>query len=110
MEILEVSVDNSSAVGEVTSSLISRGADVIVGIGDVTVGSPSIRWWCRRRGVAFPWSRRRRITSAAASYTQRAGISIRWAARLANSPPAFSTAKIPTDLLATANTVIGGKK
>jgi putative tryptophan/tyrosine transport system substrate-binding protein len=38
IEILEGSVDNSAAVGEVTSALISRGADVIVVIGDVTVG------------------------------------------------------------------------
>lgn len=38
VEILEGSVDNTAAVGEVTSSLISRGADVIVVIGDVTVG------------------------------------------------------------------------
>jgi putative ABC transport system substrate-binding protein len=38
VEILEGSVDNSAAVGEVTASLIARGADVIVVIGDVTVG------------------------------------------------------------------------
>jgi putative ABC transport system substrate-binding protein len=38
VEILEGSVDNSAIVGEVTSSLIARGADVIVVIGDVTVG------------------------------------------------------------------------
>jgi putative ABC transport system substrate-binding protein len=38
VEILEGSVDSTAAVGEVTSSLISRGADVIVVIGDVTVG------------------------------------------------------------------------
>ena len=31
-------MDNSAAVGEVTSALITRGADVIVVIGDVTVG------------------------------------------------------------------------
>ena len=37
VELLEGSVDNSAAVGEVTSSLISRGADVIVVVGDVTV-------------------------------------------------------------------------
>lgn len=38
VEILEGSVDNTAAVAEVTSSLVSRGADVIVVIGDVTVG------------------------------------------------------------------------
>lgn len=38
VEILEGSVDNSAAVGEVTAALIARGADVIVVIGDVTVG------------------------------------------------------------------------
>jgi putative ABC transport system substrate-binding protein len=38
VEILEGSVDNSAAVGEVTASLIARGAEVIVIIGDVTVG------------------------------------------------------------------------
>ena len=38
VEMLEGSVDNTAAVGEVTSSLVSRGADVIVVIGDVTVG------------------------------------------------------------------------
>jgi putative ABC transport system substrate-binding protein len=38
VEILEGSVDNTAAVGEVTSSLVSRGADTIVVIGDVTVG------------------------------------------------------------------------
>jgi putative ABC transport system substrate-binding protein len=38
VEILEGSVDNSAAVGEVTAALIGRGADVIVVIGDVTVG------------------------------------------------------------------------
>ena len=38
VEILEGSVDNTAAVGEVTSSLVARGADVIVVIGDVTVG------------------------------------------------------------------------
>ncbi len=38
VEILEGSVENSTAVGEVTDSLIARGADVIVAIGDVTVG------------------------------------------------------------------------
>jgi putative tryptophan/tyrosine transport system substrate-binding protein len=38
VEVLEGSVDNTAAVAEVTSSLISRGADVIVVIGDVTVG------------------------------------------------------------------------
>jgi putative tryptophan/tyrosine transport system substrate-binding protein len=37
-EVLEGSVDNTAAVGEVTSSLVSRGADTIVVIGDVTVG------------------------------------------------------------------------
>src|SRR5947207_15093047 len=37
VEILEGSVDNTAAVAEVTSSLVSRGADVIVVIGDVTV-------------------------------------------------------------------------
>ena len=38
VEILEGSVDNTAAVGEVTSSLVSHGADTIVVIGDVTVG------------------------------------------------------------------------
>ena len=38
VEILEGSVDNSAAVGEVTAALITRGAEVIVVIGDVTVG------------------------------------------------------------------------
>ena len=38
VEVLEGSVDNSAAVGEVTAALIARGADVIVVIGDVTVG------------------------------------------------------------------------
>jgi len=38
VEILEGSVDNSAAVGEVTESLIARGAETIVVIGDVTVG------------------------------------------------------------------------
>src|SRR5262249_22487109 len=38
VNILEGSVDNTAAVGEVTSSLVSRGADAIVVIGDVTVG------------------------------------------------------------------------
>lgn len=38
VEILEGSVDSSAAVGEVTAALIGRGADVIVVIGDVTVG------------------------------------------------------------------------
>ncbi|HXB69798.1 MAG TPA: ABC transporter substrate-binding protein [Candidatus Acidoferrales bacterium] len=38
VEILEGSVDSSAVVGEVTSALIARGADVIVVIGDVTVG------------------------------------------------------------------------
>jgi putative ABC transport system substrate-binding protein len=38
VEVLEGSVESSAAVAEVTSSLISRGADVIVVIGDVTVG------------------------------------------------------------------------
>jgi ABC-type uncharacterized transport system substrate-binding protein len=37
VELLEGSVDNTAAVGEVTSSLISRGADVILVVGDVTV-------------------------------------------------------------------------
>ena len=37
VEVLEGSVDNTAAVGEVTSSLISRGADTIVVVGDVTV-------------------------------------------------------------------------
>jgi len=37
-EVLEGSVDNSGAVGEVTDSLVARGADVIIIIGDVTVG------------------------------------------------------------------------
>jgi putative ABC transport system substrate-binding protein len=38
VEILDGSVDSTAAVGEVTSSLIARGAEVIVVIGDVTVG------------------------------------------------------------------------
>lgn len=38
VEILEGSVDNSGAVGEVTDSLVARGAEIIVIIGDVTVG------------------------------------------------------------------------
>jgi putative ABC transport system substrate-binding protein len=38
VEILEGSVDNSAAVGEVTESLVARGAETIVVIGDVTVG------------------------------------------------------------------------
>jgi putative ABC transport system substrate-binding protein len=38
VELVEGSVDNTAAVAEVTSSLIARGADVIVVIGDVTVG------------------------------------------------------------------------
>jgi putative ABC transport system substrate-binding protein len=37
VELLEGSVDNTAAVGEVTSSLISRGADTILVVGDVTV-------------------------------------------------------------------------
>ncbi|HWD00661.1 MAG TPA: ABC transporter substrate-binding protein [Candidatus Sulfopaludibacter sp.] len=37
VELLEGSVDNTAAVGEVTSSLISRGAETIVVVGDVTV-------------------------------------------------------------------------
>ena len=37
VELLEGSVDSSAAVGEVTSSLISRGADTILVVGDVTV-------------------------------------------------------------------------
>jgi putative ABC transport system substrate-binding protein len=38
VDILEGSVDNTAAVGEVTDSLVSRGAEAIVVIGDVTVG------------------------------------------------------------------------
>jgi ABC-type uncharacterized transport system substrate-binding protein len=38
VEILEGSVDNASSVGEVTDSLVSRRAEAIVVIGDVTVG------------------------------------------------------------------------
>jgi putative ABC transport system substrate-binding protein len=38
VEILEGSVDISAAVGEVVAALIARGAEVIVVIGDVTVG------------------------------------------------------------------------
>jgi len=38
VEILESRVDNSAAVGEVVAALIGRGAEVIVVIGDVTVG------------------------------------------------------------------------
>jgi putative ABC transport system substrate-binding protein len=38
VELLEGSVDNTSAVGEVTDSLVSRGAESILAIGDVTVG------------------------------------------------------------------------
>jgi putative ABC transport system substrate-binding protein len=37
VELLEGSVDNTAAVGEVTASLISRGAGVILVVGDVTV-------------------------------------------------------------------------
>lgn len=37
LELLEGSVDNTAAVGEVTSSLISRGAEVVLVVGDVTV-------------------------------------------------------------------------
>jgi ABC-type uncharacterized transport system substrate-binding protein len=38
VEILEGSVDNTAAVGEVSDSLVSRGAEALVVIGDVTVG------------------------------------------------------------------------
>jgi ABC-type uncharacterized transport system substrate-binding protein len=38
VELLEGSVDNTAAVGEVTASLIGRGADAILVVGDVTVG------------------------------------------------------------------------
>jgi ABC-type uncharacterized transport system substrate-binding protein len=37
VEILEASVDNTSAVGETVSSLISRGAEAILVLGDLTV-------------------------------------------------------------------------
>jgi len=37
IEILEVAVDNTAAVGESVSSLVSRGADAILVLGDVTV-------------------------------------------------------------------------
>jgi putative ABC transport system substrate-binding protein len=38
VELLEGPVDSSAAVGEVTSSLVARGADAILVVGDVTVG------------------------------------------------------------------------
>ncbi len=38
VELLEAAVDNTAAVGEVTSSLVSRGADAILVLGDLTVG------------------------------------------------------------------------
>jgi ABC-type uncharacterized transport system substrate-binding protein len=38
LELLEGSVDNTAAVGEVTDSLVARGADTILTIADVTVG------------------------------------------------------------------------
>jgi putative tryptophan/tyrosine transport system substrate-binding protein len=37
LELLESNVDNSAAVGEVTSSLVARGADMILMHGDMTV-------------------------------------------------------------------------
>jgi ABC-type uncharacterized transport system substrate-binding protein len=38
IELIEGSVDNTAAVGEVTSSLAMRGADAILVVGDLTVG------------------------------------------------------------------------
>jgi putative tryptophan/tyrosine transport system substrate-binding protein len=37
LEILEASVDNTSAVGETVGSLVSRGAEAILALGDLTV-------------------------------------------------------------------------
>ena len=38
LELLEAAVDNTAAVGETVSSLVSRGAEAILVLGDVTVG------------------------------------------------------------------------
>ena len=38
VELLEAAVDNTAAVGETTGSLVSRGAEAILALGDLTVG------------------------------------------------------------------------
>ena len=140
VEILEGSVENATAVGEVTNSLVSRGADVIVGIGDVTVGLGIDSAIAAARKGRIP------VVSALPDYVKRgalygAGADFykvgqqmgELAARIlggedpAKIPVVYALPKrmgfnlnaleglkdswqVPPEMLAEANTVIGGKK
>ena len=95
LELLEGNVENSTAVGEVTDSLVARGAEAILMTGDNTVASPPTRCSPPPARLGFPpWPPcLRRWATAPCSPLAR--IFTKSAARSATWPPVSFPVKIP---------------